>query len=192
MNNIISKPADTQYSIHPLLAERYSPRTFDHKIPDADILNRIFEAVRWAPSSMNDQPWSLIAGIKGTSTYDKIFESLVEFNQKWAKLAPVLIVIAGNKKSAKTAKENSAYKYDCGQAAAYLTFQAMQEDIYTHQMGGFSKEVLISNFSLDDHTEPLVVIALGYRGSPDNLDENFRKMEYSKRIRKQIADFVSY
>jgi len=192
MNSTFKKPALTEYNIHPILKERFSPRTFSDKIPDKNILENLFEAVRWAPSSSNDQPWNLIVGIKGTLTYQKIFSSLVDFNQKWAHLAPVLIVISGEKKSKKTGKLNSAYQYDCGQAAAHLTFQAMHEGLYAHQMGGFSKESIIMDFNLKDDFDPMIVIALGFLGTPDLLDNNFRKMELATRTRKLHSDFVRY
>jgi len=173
----MKKPAITNIDIHPLIKERYSPRTFDATIPNQEVLDKLIEAVRWAPSSANDQPWKLIIGVKGSNTHDKIFDSLVDFNQKWAHLAPILIVICGITISAKTGKENSAYRYDCGQAAAYLTFQAMHENLFTHQMGGFSKDVIINHFSLDPTLDPQVVIALGYEGKIEYLDPKFQQME---------------
>lgn len=188
---MLVKTANTQYKLNELIFRRYSPRTFEPETPPKEVLMRIFEAVRWAPSSMNDQPWKILAGTKGTETYEKIFDSLVDFNRKWAKLAPVLVVICGNTISAKTGKENPAFRHDCGQAAAYLTFQAMEEGLYCHQMGGYDKEKIIKAFQLSTDLEPVVVIALGFPGKPEYLDEIFRKMELSERVRKPLDEIVS-
>ena len=45
----------------------------------------------------NEQPWRFLVGKKGDETYAKILDSLVEFNQAWAKTAPVLMLSAGEK-----------------------------------------------------------------------------------------------
>ena len=51
------KRASTDYPIHTLLAERWSPYAFaDRPVAEAD-LRSLFEAARWAPSSNNEQPW---------------------------------------------------------------------------------------------------------------------------------------
>jgi len=52
------KTASTAVSVHPLLAERWSPRGFDraHEIGD-EALAALIEAARWAPSAQNSQPW---------------------------------------------------------------------------------------------------------------------------------------
>ena len=58
------KKASTDYPIHELLAERWSPYIFeDRPVPEAD-LRSLFEAARWAPSSYNEQPWSYIVATK--------------------------------------------------------------------------------------------------------------------------------
>ncbi|HET7237638.1 MAG TPA: nitroreductase family protein, partial [Terrimicrobiaceae bacterium] len=58
------KIASTDHPIHALLAERWSPYSFDDRtVASADICS-LFEAARWAPSSYNEQPWSFIVARK--------------------------------------------------------------------------------------------------------------------------------
>jgi len=190
---MLNKDADTTHSIHPLIKKRYSPRIFSDQLPAKEVLERMFEAARWAPSSMNDQPWHFIVGIKGEGDqYNLIFETLVEFNQKWAYTAPVLVLLCGNTLSAKTGKENRAFRYDCGQAAAFFSIQAMEENIYVHQMGGFDAAKARSFFRLPAELEPLVVLAIGYLGDAELLPAPFYDLEKAKRIRKEQTDFVKW
>lgn len=60
----MEKPAQTHFPIHDLLARRWSPRAFDERPVDTDVLLTLLEAARWAPSSNNEQPWRFIAGSK--------------------------------------------------------------------------------------------------------------------------------
>ncbi|MEK6586945.1 MAG: nitroreductase family protein, partial [Nitrospirota bacterium] len=57
-----------QFPIHELLAGRWSPRAFDERPVDGDLLRVLFEAARWAPSSNNEQPWRFIVATKDHET----------------------------------------------------------------------------------------------------------------------------
>jgi nitroreductase len=86
------KHAPDAAGIEDLIRRRWSPRTYaDKEVPAAE-LKRLFEAARWAASSSNEQPWRFLVGRRGDETYQKIFNALVEFNQNWARSAPVLIL----------------------------------------------------------------------------------------------------
>jgi nitroreductase len=185
----MSKLAKTSIEINHLLAERWSPRAFKNEpIPDDSII-KMLEATRWAPSSMNDQPWQIIVGQNHDETYQKIFETLVEFNQQWAKNAPVLMLCCGNKMRGNN-EPNAAYKYDVGQAIAHLSIQAMSENIYVHQMGGFSKEKAAEIFQFPSNIEALSIVAIGYLGDPEILHPRMQVSEKAARERKPLKDFV--
>ena len=81
---MIKNTAPTDVALDENIKERWSPRAFvDDKIEE-DVLIRILESARWAASSYNEQPWRFIIGIKNEgSTYQKIVDALVPFNQQW-------------------------------------------------------------------------------------------------------------
>lgn len=186
----MEKPAITKFDIHPLLKQRWSPRSFTDQTVSKESIQRIFEAARWAPSSSNDQPWRFILGLKGDKTWDMIMETLVEFNQKWAKLAPVLVLSVGKKISDKNGRPSRTFLYDVGQSVAYITFQAMHEGLFVHQMGGFSSQKAAELFNIPEDYQVLTAFAIGYKGSPDLLEENFAEMERSERKRHPIKELV--
>ena len=186
----MEKPAITSVPIHPIIHKRWSPRSFSDKKVDPVTLQRIFEATRWAPSGFNEQPWRFMIGMKGDATWQRIFDALVDFNQKWAGLAPVLVAVVAKKTVTKNGKPNTSYKYDAGQAAAYLTFQSVSEGLSVHQMGGFNKEEIAQVFDLPEDFEPQTVIAMGYQDVPERLPEKFAEMELNARERKPLAELV--
>lgn len=185
------KTANPDYEIMPLIARRWSPRAFASREVEKEKLQRIFEAVRWAPSSSNEQPWRFIVGFAGDETYQKIFSTLVEFNQLWAGTAPVLFLALAKISSDKNpGKENKSAHYDLGQAMAYLTLQAMHEGLYVHQMGGFDAKRTAELFGLTDEYKVVTVNTIGYLGNPEALHPNLRKMEVSARERKPLTELV--
>ena len=60
-----SKTATTAAPLHPLLAERWSPRALDprHELAE-DQLTALLEAARWAPSASNTQPWRFAVALR--------------------------------------------------------------------------------------------------------------------------------
>ncbi|HSV89370.1 MAG TPA: nitroreductase family protein, partial [Bacteroidales bacterium] len=140
--------------------------------------------------SHNEQPWRFFAGLKADSTWEKILQSLVEWNRLWAREAPVLILALGKKTSTKNGEPNNAYRYDTGQAIAWLTVQAVHEGLVAHQMGGFSAQEAKGLFEIPDDYDPLTVTALGYQGPAENLSEAFRKLESAERSRKKASELV--
>ena len=68
-------------------------------------------------------------------------KALVPFNQARGKLAPVIVLIAANRKLAKTGALNSHFEYDTGQAFANFVVQATHLGLSVHQVEGFDREV---------------------------------------------------
>lgn len=186
----MEKPAITTFEIHPLLKQRWSPRSFTDQPVTEESVQSIFEAARWAPSSSNDQPWRFIVGFKGDKTWDMIMETLVEFNQKWAKLAPVLALSIGKKISDKNGRPSKTFMYDVGQSVAYITFQAMHEGLFMHQMGGLNAQKAAEIFNVPEEYQVITAFAIGYKGEPELLEENFAEMEKDERQRHPLKELV--
>jgi nitroreductase len=187
----MEKYATTDLSLHPLIKKRWSPRAFSLQTIEKEKLERMIEAARWSPSCYNEQPWRFIIGIKGqNSIYDKIFSTLAEGNQSWAKRVPCLLLLLAKKTFTHNGKRNRWSEYDCGQAAAHLSIQAMEESIYVHQMAGFDKMKATQLFAIQDDFTPVVVIAAGYQGDVNELPEDLKKMELSPRKRLPVNDLI--
>ncbi|MBX9853807.1 MAG: nitroreductase family protein [Cytophagaceae bacterium] len=182
---------DPNNKVHELIEKRWSPRAFDSREIEREKLWRIFEAARRAPSSFNEQPWRFIVGEKQKGeTWNKVFSVLTESNQRWTINASVLGLIVGKSNFTKNDKPNKHKFYDPGQAAAFLTFQATAEDLYVHQMAGFSPEEAVKVFNIPAGYEPVTAFALGYIGKPDILPEDIRKMEEKKLMRKELSEII--
>jgi nitroreductase len=186
----MTKDAKTTYDILKVLKKRYSPRAFSTEVVNEEFLNKMLEAARWAPSASNEQPWRFIVGVKSKGdNYDKIYNSLVEFNQIWCVSVPILIVVCTFKFS-KSGDENKYRFYDAGQAAAYLTFQAASDGLYVHQMAGFDKKRISEDFHLPDEIEPSTTIAIGHLGNYLELPERMQRTELADRERKSFDEII--
>ena len=185
------KQAPAVEGVLPALLHRWSPRSFADRDVSAEDLMKVFEAARWTASSYNEQPWRYLVGTRGSETYKKIFSTLIAFNQGWAGTAPVLILGVASTKFSHNGAANGYGLYDLGAASSYLTLQASELGLKTHQMAGFDQAAARKAFEIPEDYVLGSVIALGYQGEPAALgQEQMISMEVAPRERKELSEFV--
>ena len=185
------KKASTDYPIHELLAERWSPYGFeDRPVAQAD-LRSLFEAARWAASSYNEQPWSyLVATRENPVEFARLLSCLVEGNQAWAKAAPVLALGVVSLRFSRNNKENRAAVHDLGLAAGNLLVEATARGLCVHQMIGILPDKASEVYQIPEHSEAWTAIAIGYKGDPAKLPDALKERDLAPRQRKPLSQFV--
>lgn len=188
MNN---KSANTSIELLKEIANRWSPRAFSqNEIPDEEVM-QLFEAARWAASSMNYQPWRFMWTRKGTETWDKVFNLLSDFNQKWVGNATILILTA-YKEEFDNGKMNFHALHDLGLAVGNLSIQAQALGIGLHQMAGVNWKKAHEVFNIPEGYHVTTALALGYYGGdPSVLPEDLEKSEKGSRSRNPLEKMVS-
>ncbi len=189
----MSHTAPTNYPIHELLRQRWSPYAFD---PDRGIseddLRALFEAARWTMSSYNAQPWRYIVGVREHSpeVWQQVLNILLEGNQAWAKNAPVLVLGLVEHNFEHNAKENKAAVHDLGAASASLTLEATARGLSVHQMIGIDPDKARKVFNISGSLEPFTGLAIGYVGDPSAVGEEYAKRDARERQRKLLDDII--
>ncbi|MEE3719400.1 nitroreductase family protein [Tumidithrix elongata RA019] len=185
------KQALTDYPIHKLLAERWSPYAFeDRPVADAD-LRSLFEAARWSASSYNEQPWRyLIATKENPDDFQKLLLCLVEGNQVWAKSAPVLVLSVASLKFTLDRENNRAAIHDLGLANGNFAVEATARGLCVHQMIGILPDRAREIFEIPQDFEALTAIAIGYQGDPNLLPDTLKERDLALRQRKPVEQFV--
>lgn len=174
-----------------IIKARRSRRAYADKDIEPEKIKSLFEAARWAPSSVNEQPWTYIYATKGQpELWNKIFDALNEGNKIWAKDAPLLLVSLARKSFSKNERINGSAKYDVGAANAFLSLQATQLGLNVHQMGGFDHSLLRQNLNVPESFDIGVVMAIGYPGDPKQLPLQLQEREFSPRTRYIQDEFV--
>src|SRR6202171_744098 len=185
------KRAPTDFPVHDLIAERWSPRAFSDKPVAPDVLQSVFEGARWAPSSSNEQPRTYIVATKDdTENFSKLVSVLVPFNVTWAQHAPVLALAVAELTFAKNGTPNRNALYDVGAASAWLTVEATSRGVFVHQMAGYDPDKARQVFQIPTGWEPIAAIAIGYPGDPESLPQPLRDREVAPRTRKPLSAFV--
>ena len=151
----------------------YQPR----QIPD-DVLNRVMEAARLAPSAKNRQEWRFIV-VRDADTRRRIVEATN--NQVFAGTAPVILVFCATE---------DEYVMRCGQkggpidvsiAFSYVTLQAVEEGLGTCWIGSFYEDKLKDILGIPDGARVIGITPLGYPAE-----------EPAAKPRRQIDEVVSF
>ena len=187
----MKNPAPTEYPVHELIRDRWSPRAFSDKAISSADLRSLFEAARWAPSSSNEQPWAFIVATRADhENFAKALHPLVEFNINWAKHAYVLGFAVSELAFAKNKTPNRNAQYDTGAAMSQLTTEATSRGLLVHQMAGFDQDTAREVFEIPAGWDALAAFAIGYPGDPASLPQPYRDRETAPRVRKPIREFV--
>lgn len=175
-----------------LLKKRWSPRAFDpeHVLLDAD-LEGLLEAARWAPSSMNEQPWRYRFARRGEAGFQALFDTLMPGNRLWAGNASLLMVCYAVPTFKRNGKPNRHAVYDAGAANMALSLEALDRGLYVHQMGGFDPEALREMELGDADWQALCVLAIGKLGDPSTLPDALREREAAPRLRLPLKDIAA-
>lgn len=187
----MKKSADFGSPVIEVIQRRRSQRAYADRPVESENIHSLFEAARWAPSSLNEQPWFYIYATKDQELlWNKIFESLNQGNKSWATHAPLLILSLARKNFLRFNSPNPSARYDLGAANGFLSLQAAHLGLNVHQMAGFDPQIAIKNLGVPDLFEPVIVMAIGYPGDADKLPENLRSREFAPRERYIANEFV--
>ena len=173
-----------------LLKSRRSTVLFSVKKIDSDCIENLFEAARWAPSSMNEQPWRFIYSTRDDTSFNDFLNCLHENNKEWAQHAYMLLITVAHTISDYNKKENPYAIHDTAMAFAYLTIQALSSGLSVHPMGGFSKEKVAQIALIPRSYIPLVVAAIGYKSESKKFPDHLERRESSPRQRNQIREIA--
>jgi nitroreductase len=149
--------------LHPLLAARWSPTTFDpsYEVTTAD-LDAILEAARWAPSAGNSQPWAFITGRRADPVHARLTRHLTGSSAAWAPSASLLVANLCHRYIEGTDWEYSEFAhFDLGQAVAHMTLQAQALGLHARQFRAFNRAALAAEFTVPQHWEITTMSAFG-------------------------------
>ncbi len=166
---------------HDVLTTRRSVRSFKPDAVPEDVLGRILNAARLAPSGSNRQPWKFIV-----VTGNEAKQALVPLcaDQRFLATAPVVVVACGED----IRYDRGGYMGDCSMlvdvaiAVDHLTLAARAEGIGSCWIGSFDNAGLKELLQIPNDTQVVALTPLGY---PED-ETVFRSTE----ARKDLAGIV--
>lgn len=189
--SLMTKSATIEFEIADLIRHRKSTRAFSSQLVEPEKINSLFEAARWAASSMNEQPWQyLFATREQPELWNKFYNVLNEGNRIWVESVPLLIFSVSRKSFKRFNSPNNYSLYDLGAANSLLSLQAVDLGLQVRQMAGYDHAMAREIFNVPDEYELGVMMAVGYPAPAESLPDAIRTKELAARERLLQEHFV--
>lgn len=189
---MMQKSHEVAYPVSDLIRNRRSIRSFSGESVNDAKIRSLFEATRWAPSSVNEQPWYYLYVTRDQKElWDKYIDCLNDNNKIWANGAALLVFSMARKQFSRHQVENAHALYDLGGANSFLAIQAVELGLQVRQMAGYNQTKVKQNLAIPDDFTPGVFIAVGYPGDVTSLPEHLQLRETQPRERFVQDEFVS-
>ncbi len=174
-----------------LIAARRSLRAFSDRPVEREKIEGMIEAARWSPSCANRQPWRFVIVETGDPSRAALDLALAAGNA-WARRAPVLIVGGARRADASVVESREYFLLDAGLATMSLLYRGVDQGLLVHPMAGWKETPLKAALSLPVDFTPIVLVAVGYPGNPEELEEAARKKDETPRIRKEAGEIAYF
>lgn len=163
-------------SFFELMERRVSVRGYKDTPIDDELILKVLEAGRMAPSAANRQPWYFVV-VKdefGRKTLGKAYP------KEWFAAAPVIIAVAVNANEAWTRCDGVNYSWvDAAIAMDHITLAATELGLGTCWIGAFDPQIAEPALNLPKNFSLVAMTPLGY---PDD--------DGREKKRKNINDVV--
>jgi nitroreductase len=168
-----------------VIKTRRSVRRFLKKAVPGDVLERVLEAARIAPSGNNQQPWRFVI-VRDEQKKKKIARACYE--QDFVAEAPVVLICCSIKCSSgyEPWQDNAGWR-DTVIATDHLILAARNEGLATCWVGAFYDKKVAKIINVPDDVDVVMVVPLGYPA----LKSAFRETSGRKHL-KDICFFEEY
>lgn len=167
-------------SILKIIQKRRSIRRYKKEPISEEVLQRVLEAARLAPSGKNFQPWKFII-VQDEELKKKLAVASAE--QHFMAEAPVIIVACGFPEDSysRLGRYMKSWPVDVTIALEHLILQATEEGLGTCWIGSFEEEEVKSILNVPEEVRVLALTPLG-----------FPNEEPPYRGRKRLDEIISY
>jgi nitroreductase len=157
---------------------RRSIRSYTDKAVSREVMEKILEAGRLAPSARNSEPSHFLA-----VTDEKKRKALSKgLYAKFVAQAPLVIVACGDKKASA-----DWYAIDTSLSVENMILTAVNEGLGTCCVGSFEEKNVKEALKIPDNYEVLVMITMGYAGEKLDLSSKLLNLVRSRKPLSEVA-----
>ena len=146
-------------NVYEAIRNRKSVRAYQDKLVPQEVLTRILDAGRIAPSGGNRQPWKFVV-VTDIKTRKKLIEAAN--NQHFVGEAPVVIAAVGLYPDKIMACGIPGDPVDVAIAVDHMTLAAVEEGLGTCWIGAFSQEKVCQILGIPTSFKVIELLTIGY------------------------------
>ena len=140
-----------------IIRKRTSVREFSDKKIEKDVLDKILEAGRLAPTAKNNQPIKIyvVSSDEGVAKIDKA--SRCRYG------APTVLIICGNKDEAYHKGDYTTYEMDSCIVGTHMMLEATNLGVDNIWVESFDEAILREEFDIPNEFTPVFLMPLGFK-----------------------------
>jgi nitroreductase len=165
--------------IYETIAARKSVRAFKRDEVPEDVLSRVLEAARLAPSANNRQEWRFVV-VRDELTRQRLAQAA--YGQGFVASAPVVLACCADTDEHKMTCGQFAYSIDVAIAVDHVTLCAVAEGLGTCWIGAFSEDRVRQLLKIPPPIRVVALLPLGYPQDPAP----------ARKLRLPLATIVKY
>jgi nitroreductase len=161
-------------NLHELVETRKSVRGYDPDRPvSRELLERVLDAGRLAPSAKNLQPWKFLL-ISSPEMLSKVRPC---YERDWFRQAPHILAVTGDRQTAWVRPSDgwNSLETDLGIAMDHLVLAAHAEGLATCWISAFDPAMLHEALGLGQTEEVFAITPLGYASADAQTRPKTRK-----------------
>ncbi len=165
-----------------VIEKRESVRNYDPaKSVPRDVLERILNAGRLAPSAINNQPWRFLV-ISSPEMLKKVRPC---YHSSWFKEAPHILVVVGDYNDAWVRRDGyNSLETDLAIAMDHLILAATNEGVATCWIAAFDPACLREALGLKRSEQVFAITPLGYP------KVGYKSKEKKRKSLEEVAEFL--
>ncbi len=169
------------------IKNRRSVRSYlDKEIPE-EVLHKVLEAARLAPSASNRQPWKFVI-VQDRNLRKRVMEASLLYNRTQPFIAEASAIIAGCATNTSHIMPNGMHSYpiDLTIALDHISLQAVKEGLGTCWIGAYDQDKIREILHIPGDVTVVCLMTLGYpadtgaKSSRKSLEEIICYNYYSK------------
>lgn len=150
----------TNMNLDQIIQQRKSIRKFKDQPIDKEIIEKVIESARLAPSAVNFQPWKFYI-CQSEEAKQIVRES---YPREWFNAAPLYIIACGdhNESWKRPCDEKDHLDIDIAIAVEHMVLKITELGLGTCWVCNFNPQIIKDGLKLSENMEPIVLLPVGY------------------------------
>ncbi len=154
--------------VYEAISVRKSVRAFKAKDVPGDVMTRLLEAARRAPSANNLQEWRFVV-VRNPDTRERISQAAC--GQSFIATAPVVLACCAETDDHIMTCNQHSYPIDVAIAVDHITLCASAEGLGTCWIGAFYEDQVKEILSIPPHIHVVTLLPIGYPQNPTPVEK---------------------
>ena len=167
--------------LYEAIRTRKSVRAYEDKEVPAQLITKLLEAARMAPSASNRQEWRFVV-VRDPGTRAKLCEAAG--GQRSVGQAPVVIACCAETDNHILSCRQACYPIDVAIAIDHITLCAVAEGLGTCWIGAFDEDKARAALNIPPHIRVVELLPLGYPEDASRIDKKRLSLDEIVRYEK--------